>query len=164
MPILGIVSTGLQVVRSTYRLVRLGIRRRDLSLRLAVGDDDARSLQAVEATELVKSTLIKRMNRVGAIAGMITGLIVTLLYVFQHKGIMFIQSTSFLGPLEPNWFFGIEPNAFGAVGAMVNFAVAITVARFFRAPPEAVQLLVEHIRVPGDLGSHLASPAQRGAD
>ena len=108
---------------------------------------------------LMMGIFSKRMNRVGAIAGMITGLIVTLLYVFQHKGIMFIQSTSFLGPMEPNWFFGIEPNAFGAVGAMVNFAVAITVARFFRAPPEAVQLLVEHIRVPGDLGSHVESAA-----
>ncbi len=101
---------------------------------------------------LMMGIFSKRMNRVGAIAGMISGLSVTLLYVFQHKGIMFIQSTSFLGPMEANWFFGIEPNAFGAVGAMVNFAVAITVARFFREPPEAVQSLVEHIRVPGQFG------------
>ena len=54
------------------------------------------------------------MNKEGAIAGMLAGIGVTLLYVFQHKGIMFIKSTSFLGNMEPNWFFGIEPNAFGA--------------------------------------------------
>ena len=57
-----------------------------------------------------------RMNREGAITGMVAGLGVTLLYVFQHKGVMFIQSTSFLGGMPENWFFGIEPNAFGVVG------------------------------------------------
>jgi cation/acetate symporter len=49
------------------------------------------------------------------------GIGVTLLYVFQHKGIFFIPGTAFLGDMQPNWFFGIEPNAFGAVGAVVNF-------------------------------------------
>ena len=69
----------------------------------------------------------KRMNRQGAIAGMIAGLGITLLYVFQHKGIMFIPGTSFLGSMEENWFFGITPNAFGADGAKVKFAVAFSV-------------------------------------
>jgi cation/acetate symporter len=66
----------------------------------------------------------KRMNKEGAIAGMVAGIGVTLLYVFQHKGIMFIASTSFLGDMPENWFLGIEPNAFGAIGALVNFGVA----------------------------------------
>ena len=61
----------------------------------------------------------KKMNRQGAVAGMIAGMSVTLLYVFQHKGILFISSTSFLGSMEPNWFLGITPNAFGAIGALV---------------------------------------------
>ena len=92
------------------------------------------------------------MNKEGAIAGMLAGLGVTLLYVFQHKGIMFVQSTAFLGDLQPNWFFGIEPNAFGAVGAAVNFAVALTVVRFTAAPPAHVRALVENIRVPSGAG------------
>lgn len=95
----------------------------------------------------------KRMNREGAVAGMIAGLSVTLLYVFQHKGIMFVQSTSFLGELEPNWFLGIEPNAFGAVGAVVNFLVAYSVVRLTAAPPREVQELVENIRVPAGSGA-----------
>ncbi|MGB0587261.1 MAG: sodium:solute symporter family protein [Limisphaerales bacterium] len=92
----------------------------------------------------------KRMNRQGAIAGMIAGLGITLLYVFQHKGIMFIPGTSFLGSMEENWFFGITPNAFGAVGAIVNFAVAFAVSSNTEAPPEEAVELVERIRTPGD--------------
>lgn len=90
----------------------------------------------------------KRINKEGAIAGMLTGLSVTLLYVFQHKGIMFIADTSFLGDMPANWFLGIEPNAFGAIGAMFNFAVAFAVSAMTKAPPKEVQELVEHIRVP----------------
>ena len=48
----------------------------------------------------------------------------------------------------PNWFLGIEPNAFGAVGAIFNFAVALVVSRVTKAPPEHIQHLVEDIRVP----------------
>ncbi len=98
----------------------------------------------------------KRMNKEGAIAGMVAGLGVTLLYVFQHKGIMFIASTSFLGDMSPNWFLGIEPNAFGAVGAIVNFAVAFAVSRVTAAPPEHIQHLVEDIRVPAGAGAAAA--------
>jgi cation/acetate symporter len=97
---------------------------------------------------LMMGIFFPRINKEGAIWGMITGLTVTLLYVFQHKGIMFIASTSFLGPMSSNWFFGIEPNAFGAVGAVVNFAVAFVVAKVTAPPPEHIQRLVEDIRVP----------------
>lgn len=90
-----------------------------------------------------------RINREGAIAGMIAGLGVTLLYVFQHKGILFVASTSFMGGMPENWFFGIEPNAFGVVGAIVNFATAIGVSMLTRPPPEHIRALVENIRVPG---------------
>ena len=92
----------------------------------------------------------KRMNRQGAVAGMVAGLGITLLYVFQHKGIMFIPGTSFLGGMEENWFLGITPNAFGAVGAIVNFVVAFTVSSNTEAPPEEAVELVERIRTPGD--------------
>lgn len=97
---------------------------------------------------LMMGIFSKRMTKEGAIAGMLAGLGVTLLYVFQHKGIMFIPGTAFLGEGSANWFLGIEPNAFGAVGAIVNFAVATLVARVSAAPPQEVQELVERIRIP----------------
>ena len=90
----------------------------------------------------------KRVTREGAVLGMLAGIGVTLAYVFQHKGIMFIPGTSFLGDLPPNWFLGIEPNAFGVVGAIVNFGVTLTVSRLTAPPPDSVQQLVEDIRVP----------------
>jgi cation/acetate symporter len=94
----------------------------------------------------------KRINKEGAIAGMIAGITVTLLYVFQHTGIMFVASTAFLGDMKPNWFLGIEPNAFGVVGAIVNFIVAFAVSRVTKAPPEHVQEMVESIRMPAGAG------------
>jgi cation/acetate symporter len=99
---------------------------------------------------LMMGIFSKRVSREGAISGMIAGIGVTLIYVFQHKGIMFVQSTSFLGDLPPNWFFGIEPNAFGVVGAALNFTVAFAVSSVTAAPPAAVQSMVDNIRVPGE--------------
>jgi cation/acetate symporter len=95
----------------------------------------------------------KNMNKEGAIAGMVAGIGVTLLYVFQHKGIMFIASTAYLGDLPENWFLGIEPNAFGAIGALVNFAVAYGVSKVTAPPPEHIQHIVEDIRVPHGAGA-----------
>ena len=102
---------------------------------------------------LMMGIFYKRMNRAGAIAGMAAGIGVTMLYVFQHKGIMFIPGTAFLGDMEENWFLGISPNAFGAVGALVNFAVAFLVSNFTEPPPEDGQELVENIRVPKGAGT-----------
>ena len=94
----------------------------------------------------------KRVTREGAVLGMLAGIGVTLAYVFQHKGIMFIPGTSFLGDLPPNWFLGIEPNAFGVMGAIVNFSVTLTVSHLTAPPPDSVQQLVEDIRVPVSSG------------
>jgi cation/acetate symporter len=102
---------------------------------------------------LMMGIFYKRMNKEGAIAGMVAGLGVTLLYVFQHKGIMFVQSTSYMGDMAPNWFLGIEPNAFGAIGALVNFAVAFAVCRMTPPPPDHIQHLVEDIRIPHGAGA-----------
>jgi cation/acetate symporter len=55
--------------------------------------------------------------------------------------------------MPENWFLGIEPNAFGAVGAIVNFVVAFAVTRVTAAPPEHIQHLVEDIRVPAGAGA-----------
>ena len=97
---------------------------------------------------LMMGIFSKRMNKEGAIAGMLAGISVTLLYVFQHKGIMFIKATSFLGPMDQNWFFGIEPNAFGAIGAIFNFTVAHIVSRMYPDPPKKVVDMIKRVRLP----------------
>ena len=89
-----------------------------------------------------------KVTREGAVAGMLAGIGITLFYVFQHKGIMFVADWRYLEDWGSNWFFGIEPNAFGVVGAMVNFAVAIAISQWTPAPPQRVRDLVEDIRVP----------------
>jgi cation/acetate symporter len=91
----------------------------------------------------------KKMNKEGAIAGMLAGLFVTLFYVFAHKGIFFIKGTEYLGLIGgENSFFGITPEAFGSVGAIVNFVVAFIVDKFTKEPPEHIQALVENVRTP----------------
>jgi cation/acetate symporter len=91
----------------------------------------------------------KKMNKEGAMAGMLAGLAITLFYVFAHKGLFFIKGTDYLGLIGgPNSFFGITPEAFGAVGAMVNFAVAFLVDRVTPEPPAHIQAMVESVRIP----------------
>ncbi|MPS33476.1 MULTISPECIES: sodium:solute symporter family protein [Salinivibrio] len=106
---------------------------------------------------LMMGIFTKTINKEGAIAGMVAGISVTLFYVFQHKGILFISDWTYLESLGSNWILGIEPNAFGAVGAVCNFAVAIIVSRMTKETPQEVQDLVEHVRMPsgaGDAQSH----------
>ncbi|HPE05824.1 MAG TPA: cation acetate symporter, partial [Thauera sp.] len=91
----------------------------------------------------------KKMNKEGAIAGMLAGLFVTLFYVFAHKGIFFVKGTEFIDLIGgANSFFGITPEAFGAVGAIVNFIVAIVVDKVTKEPPEHIQHMVEAVRIP----------------
>jgi cation/acetate symporter len=90
----------------------------------------------------------KRMNREGAIAGMLTGLFSTLIYIFWFKGWFFVPGTEMAANTPDNWFMGISPEAFGAVGAILNFVVAMFVSKVTAAPPEHIQDLVEDIRVP----------------
>jgi cation/acetate symporter len=95
----------------------------------------------------------KKMNKEGAMAGMLAGLVVTLFYVFAHKGLFFIKGTSFVELVGgPNGFFGITPEAFGAVGAGVNFLVAFLVDKVTKEPPEHIQQMVEDVRVPRGSG------------
>jgi cation/acetate symporter len=95
----------------------------------------------------------KKMNKEGAMAGMLAGLVVTLFYVFAHKGLFFIKGTSFVELVGgPNGFFGITPEAFGAVGAGVNFLVASLVDKVTKEPPEHIQQMVEDVRVPRGSG------------
>jgi len=98
---------------------------------------------------LMMGIFSRKMSGTAAIAGMCSGIGITMLYVFQHKGIMFIPGTSFLGGMEPNWFMGISPNAFGAVGALVNFGVAFAVLKATGPAPAHIQDMVDNMRLPG---------------
>ena len=86
----------------------------------------------------------KRMNKEGAIAGMITGFSFTALYIIYFR---FVNPTA---DNAENWLFGISPEGIGTVGTLLNFAVALTVAKFNPDPPQEVQKIVEEIRLPGE--------------
>jgi len=90
----------------------------------------------------------KNMNREGAIVGMLAGLLSTLIYIFWFKGWFFVPETNMAPNTADHWFLGISPEAFGAVGALINFVVAWAVSKVTAAPPEEIQHLVEDIRVP----------------
>ena len=101
---------------------------------------------------LMMGIFSKRMNSPGAVAGMLAGLVCTLLYIFTYLGWFFIPETNMLANTPDNWFFGISPLSFGAVGAMINFAVAFAVSRVTAAPPQEIQDLVESVRYPKGAG------------
>ncbi|MGD8173558.1 sodium:solute symporter family protein [Vibrio sp. TRT 21S02] len=101
---------------------------------------------------LMMGIFSKNINKEGAIAGMIAGITITLFYVFQHKGILFVADWKYLQSWGSNWFLGIEPNAFGAIGAVFNFAVAFAVSKVTAETPQEVKDLVEHVRVPAGAG------------
>lgn len=103
---------------------------------------------------IVMGIFSKRMNSEGAMAGMVAGLTVTLFYVFAHKGILFIKGTEFVELVGGNnGWFGIEPNAIGTLGAIVNFIVAFIVCKVTAPTPQYVQDLVESIRIPKGAGA-----------
>lgn len=87
----------------------------------------------------------KRINKWGAIAGMILGLTFTMSYIIYFKGI-FIEPMA--ANVAENWLFGISPEGIGSVGMLLNFAVAWSVSRFTGEPPSEVQAMVERIRQP----------------
>ncbi|WP_234264870.1 VC_2705 family sodium/solute symporter [Hydrogenophaga sp. NFH-34] len=99
----------------------------------------------------------KSINDKGATAGMLAGLFVVLFYVFAHKGIFFIKGTEYLGLVGGNnGFFGISPEGFGTVGALVNFLVAYLVSKASKPVPAHIQDLVESVRVPKGAGGAVA--------
>ena len=91
---------------------------------------------------LVMGIFSKRMNREGAVAGMLVGLIFTAGYIIYFKFINPQANTS------ENWWFGISPEGIGTLGMLLNFAVSLSLGKFFPPPPDAVQEMVEEIRVP----------------
>lgn len=94
-----------------------------------------------------------RVNNYGAVAGMLAGVITTLVYVFVFKGWFFIEGTNTLADIPENWLFGIKPDAFGVVGAVINFVVAYIVSMLTKPVPAEVVAMVEEIRIPKGAGA-----------
>ena len=101
---------------------------------------------------LMMGIFSKRVNNTGAIAGMLTGLGFTLAYIFVYKGWLFIPGTNNLPDTPENWVLGISPLSIGAIGAVVNFAVAFIVSNATEEPPVEIQELVESVRYPRGAG------------
>jgi cation/acetate symporter len=97
---------------------------------------------------LMMGIFSKRVNSIGAIAGMLVGLVFTCTYIFAYLGFLFIPGTNWVENIPANHVFGIAPTAIGAVGAILNFAVAFGISAVTKEPPVEVQELVESIRVP----------------
>ena len=102
---------------------------------------------------LMMGIFSKRVNNVGAIAGMLAGLVFTLCYIFTYKGWLFIPGTNNLADTPANWVMGISPLSIGAIGAIINFAVAFAVSRATAEPPQEIQELVESVRYPRGAGA-----------
>ena len=102
---------------------------------------------------LMMGIFSKRINKEGAILGMLAGLIFTSVYIFIYKGWFFIPGTNMLPDTADQYFFGISPLSIGTIGALVNFAVAYVVSMATKAPPQHVVDLIESIRVPKGAGS-----------
>ncbi|NBQ49604.1 MAG: cation acetate symporter [Marivivens sp.] len=94
----------------------------------------------------------KRINNKGAVAGMLAGLITTIIYIFLHKGWFFVASTASFSDADP-LLLSIKSTSFGAVGALINFIVAYIVSNATDEVPADVQELVESIRIPRGAGS-----------
>ncbi len=92
----------------------------------------------------------KRMNREGAVAGMIVGISLMLFYMIRYK-------TGLIGVLDPRpaseWWFGTSPEGFGTIAMLVNFVISLVVSRMTPPPPKEVQNIVEDIRIPKGAGA-----------
>jgi cation/acetate symporter len=97
---------------------------------------------------LMMGIFSKRVNNRGAVAGMLTGLGFTLIYVFMHKGWLFIPDTNQFPDTVEGSLFGLKSTAIGAVGAILNFAVAIIVSRQTEDTPQEIKDLVDSVRSP----------------
>jgi cation/acetate symporter len=94
---------------------------------------------------IILGIFYKKMNKEGAIIGMVTGIVFTAGYIIYFK---------FINPSANNsdhWLFGISPEGIGTIGMLLNAAVALTVARFTSEPPARVQKMIDDIRIPRDM-------------
>lgn len=102
---------------------------------------------------LMMGIFSKRINNRGAVAGMLSGLVFTLVYIFIYKGWLFIPGTAMLPDNPDNWLMGISPLAIGSVGAALNFIVAYVVSHMTDDVPQEILDLVETVRTPKNAGA-----------
>ncbi|MAD45186.1 MAG: cation acetate symporter [Oceanospirillaceae bacterium] len=93
-----------------------------------------------------------KVNNTGAVSGMLVGLVSTLVYIFTYKGWFFVAGTNMLPNTPDNWFLGIAPEAFGALGALLNFVTAFVVSNMTAPVPDDIRHMVEDIRFPKGAG------------
>jgi len=91
---------------------------------------------------LLMGIFYKRLNKEGAIAGMISGLVITSAYIINFKFLNIDLNSS------EYWFLGVSPEGFGFIGMILNFCIAILVSFFYARPPKNVYLMVDQIREP----------------
>jgi len=102
---------------------------------------------------IIMGIFYKRMNKEGAVSGMIVGMLFMLYYMLKYKFGIFDGGKDAVDGLKEAWWFGISPEGFGTVAMLANFIVAMVVSKFTPAPPEAVQHIVEDIRIPRGAGA-----------
>lgn len=101
---------------------------------------------------IVLGIFYKKMNKEGAIAGMVVGILLMLFYMLKFKFGVFDGGKTAVESLKSDWWFGISPEGFGSIAMLVNFVVSIVISKFTSAPPLVVQKLVDNIRIPSGAG------------
>ncbi len=101
---------------------------------------------------IVLGIFYKRMNKEGAIAGMVIGLLFMSYYILKFKFGIFDGGRDSVAGLKEDWWFGISPEGFGTVAMAINFIVSLVISGITPAPPQEVQDIVEDIRVPSGAG------------
>ena len=103
---------------------------------------------------IILGIFYKKMNKEGAVTGMIVGILLMLFYILKFKFGVFDGGKASVPGLADQWWFGISPEGFGAIAMIFNFISALIVNQFTSPPPKEVQQIVENIRIPSG-----ASPA-----
>ena len=101
---------------------------------------------------IILGIFYKKMNKEGAIAGMVVGITLMIFYMLKFKFGLFDGGKSAVAALQSKWWFGISPEGFGFVAMIVNFVVSLVINTFTPEVPEEVQEIVENIRIPSGAG------------
>ena len=102
---------------------------------------------------IILGIFYKKMNKEGAITGMIVGISLMIFYMLKFKFGIFDGGKDAVAGLQKDWFWGVSPEGFGTIAMLVNFAVSLLVNRFTKEVPETVQEMVENIRIPSGAGA-----------
>ncbi len=101
---------------------------------------------------IILGIFYKKMNKEGAVAGMVVGMLLMIFYMLKFKFGLFDGGKEAVAGLEAKWWFGISPEGFGTVAMLANFAVSLIIKSFTPDPPQDVQDIVENIRIPSGAG------------